>query len=156
MDATLNILLAEDHADDVFLLQQAFKKAGVTSRLHVVGNGLEAQAYLKGDGVFADRAVYPFPDVLLLNLNMPRMNGFEVLKWVRQDAQCHRLVVHVLSASIREVDVQRAYELCANSYIVKPSRVNELVAFVTSLHQWHRFVALPRCSKDAQPVATVG
>lgn len=155
MDMSFNFLLAEDHADDVFLLQQALKKAGVTSHLHVVGNGLEAQAYLKGEGVFGDRILYPFPDVLLLDLNMPRMNGFEVLEWVRQDAQCSRLVVYILSASIRAVDVRRAYELHANGYIVKPTRVNELVAFVAALHQWHRFLALPQCPNEMRPVAAV-
>ncbi len=143
MNSSLNILLAEDNEDEVFLLQQAIKKAKVAICLHVVRDGLEAQSYLKGDGAYVNREQYPFPDVLLLDLNMPRMNGFEVLQWVRGDDQCRRLVVHVLTASARGTDVDRAHELCANSYIIKPARVDELVAFVTALHQWHRFTALP-------------
>jgi DNA-binding response OmpR family regulator len=89
---------------------------------------------------------------------MPRMNGFEVLEWARQDDQCRRLVVHVLTASPREADVQRAYELGANSYVIKPSRVDELVALVKALHQWHHFTALPQkpASYENERVATQG
>ena len=144
VNRALNILLAEDNEDDVFLLREAFKRAGVGTPLHRVANGLETQAYLKGEGAYADRTTYPVPDIVLLDLNMPRMNGFEVLEWVRRDAQWSRLVVHVLTASPRETDIQRAYGLAANSYVVKPTRIDELVAFVTALHQWHRFTALPR------------
>ncbi len=143
MVSSLNILLAEDNEDEVFLLQQAIKKAKVAICLHIVKDGLEAQSYLKGDGAYANREQYPFPDVLLLDLNMPRMNGFEVLKWIRGDKQCRGLVVHVLTASARETDVDRAHELGANSYIIKPARVEELVAFVAALYQWHRFTTLP-------------
>src|SRR2546423_12221602 len=122
----LNILLAEDNPDDVFLLQEAFRKAGVRHRLDVVENGLEAVAYLKGEHVYGDRHEHPFPDLMLLDLNMPRMNGFEVLEWVRQSGECAHLMVHVVSASSREADILRAYELGANSYLVKPSRMDEL------------------------------
>jgi CheY-like chemotaxis protein len=143
MSIALIILVADDNEDDAFLLQEAFKKAGVANRLLVVGDGLEAVAYLKGDGVYSDRAAHPYPDVLLLDLNMPRMNGFEVLEWLRKDSQCRRLVVHVLTASCRDEDVRRAYDLHANSYVMKPTRVDELVAFAATLHQWHRFTCLP-------------
>jgi CheY-like chemotaxis protein len=154
MNTAFNILLAEDNADDVFLLQQAFKKAGVDSRLHLAADGAEALAYLKGEGRYSDRAASPFPDVLLLDLNMPRMNGFEVLEWVRGHPQWGGLIVHVLTTSVREVDVQRAYDLRANSYVVKPSRVDELVQFVRALHEWHHFVSLPQCSGTPPTVQT--
>lgn len=143
MNKPLNILIVDDNADDVFLLEQAFKRAGANSSLHTVHDGLEARTYLKGEGAFSDRNVHPLPDVVLLDLNMPRMNGFELLEWLRQDSGCSRQVVHVLTASSREADVQRAYDLGANSYIVKPSRMDELVAFVAALHQWHLFTVLP-------------
>src|SRR5690349_2640652 len=78
-DRRLNILLTEDNSDDVFFFQNAFNKAGPAGVLHAVSDGLEALAYLSGEGVYADRLNFPFPDVLLLDLNMPRMNGFEVL-----------------------------------------------------------------------------
>jgi len=143
MDAPLNILVAEDNEDDLFLLRQAFKKAEVPSRLQATCDGLETLSYLKGEGRFCDRTIYPFPDVLLLDLNMPRKNGFEVLEWLRQDPRCCQLITYVLSASSRDADVQRAYDLRANSYILKPSRLDELVAFVTALHTWQNFVRSP-------------
>ncbi|HYG24391.1 MAG TPA: response regulator [Verrucomicrobiae bacterium] len=139
----LHILAAEDNPDDLFLLREAFKKAAVTSSLHDVGDGLQVVAYLTGRDAFADRGVYPFPHILLLDINMPGMNGFEVLQWIRGDPECGKLTVHILSASSRQSDVQRAYELRANSYVVKPSRLSELVKFAATLHEWHRVVALP-------------
>jgi CheY-like chemotaxis protein len=142
MKSHLDILLAEDNEDDVLLLREAFRKAGATSHLHVVPGGAEALAYLKGEGPHGDRSEFPFPDLILLDLNMPRVNGFEVLEWIRQDAECGRLVVHVLTSSSRDADVQRAYDLHANSVLLKPSRVDELVALVTALHDWHRFVCV--------------
>jgi CheY-like chemotaxis protein len=141
----LNILIAEDNPDDVFFLQQAIKKAGVNCVLNSACDGIQALAYLNGEGSFNDREAHPFPDVILLDLNMPGMNGFEVLEAVRKDPRCSRLVIHVMSASSRELDVQRAYDLGANSYIIKPSRIDELVRFVSALDQWHRFIVLPRC-----------
>lgn len=138
----MNILVAEDNPDDIVLLQHAFKRAGVTTGFTTVSDGLEALKYLHGQGPFADRTRYPFPDILLLDLNMPLKNGFEVLETVRADARLTRLMVHVLTASSRVADVERAYELHANSYTVKPTRLDELAAFVQSLHQWHRYITL--------------
>jgi CheY-like chemotaxis protein len=143
MNRAFNILAVEDNADDLFLLREAFKRAAVTSQLNAVSDGIEALAYLSGREGFTDRMAHPFPDILLLDINMPRMNGFEVLEWIRQDAGCSRLVVHVLTASSRQLDVQRAYDLGANSYVVKPSRLDELAAFVKALHEWHRFISAP-------------
>jgi CheY-like chemotaxis protein len=149
VDRALNILVAEDSGDDVFLLEEALKRAGVSIRLQSVPDGMETLAYLKGEGAYGDRTIHPVPDVLLLDLNMPRMNGFEVLEWLRRDPQWSRLIVHVLTASPREADVQRSYDLGANSYVVKPTRIEELVAFVTALHQWHRFTVFPQHSLKA-------
>jgi CheY-like chemotaxis protein len=143
MNTLTNILVVDDSANDVFLLEQAFKKAAATSRLYSVSDGIDARAYLKGEREFSDRAVHPFPDLLLLDLNMPRMNGFEFLQWLRADDDCCQLVIYVLSASARDGDVHRAYQLGANSYVVKPSRMDELVSFVAAMHQWHRFTVLP-------------
>lgn len=143
MARPLNILLAEDNPDDVFLLKQAIRKAGVSSRLSVVSDGMELMAYLKREGSYANDGEHPFPDVVLLDLNMPRMNGFEALESLRRDPKLHRVVIHVLSSSARPDDVARVYDLRANSYVVKPTRLEDLVAFVTSLHQWHCFTAFP-------------
>jgi CheY-like chemotaxis protein len=139
----LDILIAEDNPDDAFILRESFRKAGVRHRIQEARDGADAMAYLKGDGGYADRIRHPFPDVLLLDLNMPRMNGFELLEWLRRDEQCRRLVVHVLTASCREADVERAYELGANSYLLKPGRMDELVALITAMERWHQFLCLP-------------
>jgi CheY-like chemotaxis protein len=153
MKSALKILLAEDNADDVFLLTQALKRIGWDPSFHVVSDGVEAIAYLEGRGDYADRDNHPLPDVLLLDLNMPRRNGFEVLEWVRKSARFHELVVHVLSASARPSDVKRVYGLNANSYLVKPTSMDELVAFVSALRTWHEFLMLPPISA-AQDSAT--
>jgi len=150
----IDILLAEDNADDVFFFRDAFKKAGGTGVLHTVSDGLEAVAYLSAEGDYNNRVSYPFPDVLLLDLNMPQMNGFEVLDWVRQNPKCGRLIVHVLTSSCRETDIQRAYDLRAISYVVKPIQVEQLVAFVSTLHEWHQFLALPT-SEDCAAIGSL-
>jgi CheY-like chemotaxis protein len=147
----LRILAAEDNADDVFILREAFRKAGVAHRMEDVSDGAAAVAYLNGESVYADRGLYPFPDFLLLDLNMPRLDGFEVLEWIRQDPRCKRLIVHVLTASSRDADVQRAYDLGANSYLLKPVRMDETVALIAALHQWHQFVRLPMQPKTQKP-----
>jgi CheY-like chemotaxis protein len=143
MKKPLDILIADDNPDDVFLLRQAFRKAGVKHNLQAVADGQQAVAYLEGKGEYADRAERPFPDVLLLDLNMPNTNGFEVLKWVRQNAGCSRLIVHVVTASCRESDIEMAYFFRANSFVVKPTRLVDLIGFVTALDHWHQFAALP-------------
>jgi len=147
MKPELNILVAEDSPEDIFLLQQAFKKAKVKSHFCQVCDGQEACSYLKGEGCWGDRVTHPLPDILLLDLNMPHKNGFEVLEWVRQHSHCSLLIVYVFSASARKADIQRAHDLKANGYVIKPNRVRDLVAFVQALHQWHKFLVIPSQGK---------
>lgn len=144
----LNVLVADDSPDDIFLLEQAFKKAGGQSRLWHVGDGQQALDYLAGKGRFSDRRAHPFPDVLLLDLNMPHKDGFEVLKWLRENPGCGLLVAYVLSASTRESDLRRALELHANGFVVKPNQISDLTKFVAALHQWHQFAVIPE-KRDA-------
>lgn len=82
---------------------------------------------------------------------MPKMNGFEVLEWLRQEPDCSGLAVHVLTASSRPCDVARAYELGANSYVIKPAKLQELIAFVAALQEWHRFVVRSSPSGNSYP-----
>jgi CheY-like chemotaxis protein len=152
MKAELNVLLADDNADDVYLFQQAFKRAGANARLLIVADGVEVLAYLKGEGVYGDRKAHPFPDVLLLDLNMPRLNGFEVLSWVRNDPQCKRVMVHILTASCDSEDSKRAYDLNVNTFVLKPSRLEELVELARAFHAWHRFVVLSPPPENRRPV----
>ena len=114
------ILLAEDREDEVMLMRRAFTKANFLNPLHVVSNGEEAIAYLQGEGKYANRDEYPLPSLLLLDLKMPRKNGFEVLQWIREQPGLSALRVVVLTASDEIRDVNRAYQLGANSFLVKP------------------------------------
>ncbi len=114
------ILLAEDEEDYVLLIRRAFSQAKIPNPLHVVWNGQEAIAYLKGEGKYSNREEYPLPDLFLLDLKMPRVNGFEVLKWVRSQPGLAPLRVLVLTSSDEIRDVNEAYKLGANSFLVKP------------------------------------
>jgi CheY-like chemotaxis protein len=114
------ILLAEDEEDYVLLIRHAFSQANIPNPLHVVWNGQEAIAYLKGEGKYSNREEYPLPDLLLLDIKMPRVNGFEVLQWIRSQPGLAPLRVLVLTSSEELRDVNEAYRLGANSFLVKP------------------------------------
>src|SRR5438132_514477 len=113
---TLNqatILLAEDNPNDVFFMKRGFEKARLLNPLQVVHDGEQAVEYLQGTGPYADRTIHPFPFLLLLDLRMPRKNGFEVLEWLRQQPGLRRLLTVVLTASKEGPDINRAYDLGA-------------------------------------------
>src|SRR3954465_14760736 len=114
------ILVAEDDEDYVILIKQVFARAHIPNPIHVVWNGEEAISYLKGTGKYSNRDEYPLPDIFLLDLKMPRVNGFEVLKWVRAQPSLSALRILVLTSSDRIRDVNEAYQLGANSFLVKP------------------------------------
>jgi CheY-like chemotaxis protein len=118
MNAQSIILLVEDSEDDVFFMQRALRQAGVHNPLHVVRNGQEAIDYLSGQNDFSDREQHPLPDLVFLDLKMPGTNGFDVLKWIRE--QPLSIPVVVLTSSSEEIDRQRAQELGADCYLLKP------------------------------------
>lgn len=121
------ILLAEDRDDDVVLIRQAFSRAHIPNPLYIVRDGSEVISYLKGDGKFSNRAEYPLPDLLLLDLKMPRTDGFEVLAWVRKQPTLAALRILVLTSSDELRDVNRAYNLGANSFLVKPHDFEDFI-----------------------------
>jgi len=133
-DKLYTILLVEDDPNDVLLIQRAFRKSNVANPIQVVGDGEEAIAYLSGQGPCADRERYPLPLLLLLDLKLPRKSGFEVLEWLRQQPGLKRLPVVVLTSSAETPDVNRAYDLGANSYLVKPVRFEDLLHMVQTLN----------------------
>jgi len=142
MPARKTILIADDDLDDIFLLQRAFSKAGVKADLHFVKDGEEAIRYLQSE----DQQKNPTPDLLLLDLKMPRVDGFSVLEWVRSQPGLKRLLVTVLTSSDSRLDINRAYDLGANSYLVKPFGNDHLVDLVEHLQTyWLGINFAPEC-----------
>jgi CheY-like chemotaxis protein len=127
------VLLVEDDENDVMFVQRAFKHAGILNPLQIVRNGDEAVAYLDGVGEFADRDRYPLPVFVLLDLKMPRRTGLEVLEWVKERSGLRRIPIVVLTSSKNDADINRAYELGANSYLVKPVSFEGLIDLAKSL-----------------------
>ncbi len=115
------ILLIEDEDHDVMFMELALQRAEVAHPLQVARDGREAIAYLKGDGKFSNRKEYPLPGLVLLDWQLPHLPGSEVLKWIRQQHAFVRLPVLVLTSSNQDADVEAAYRLGANAFIVKPS-----------------------------------
>ena len=136
MNEKQTVLLVDDSEDDIMLMKHAFQAAQFKPSVQTVSNGEEALAYLKGEDAFANREEFPLPTVMLLDLNMPRVTGFDVLAWVRTQPLLRRLTIIVFSASARAEDVERAYELGVSSYLVKPTTVAELIAMMCSLRDW--------------------
>jgi CheY-like chemotaxis protein len=114
------LLLVEDNDDDVFLMQRAIRASKLSVRLQVATNGQEALDYLAGDGKYNDRAQYPLPAVVLLDLKLPYVHGFEVLGWIRQQSALSETNVVVLTSSPEDRDQKKAKELGAKAYLVKP------------------------------------
>jgi CheY-like chemotaxis protein len=127
------ILLVEDEENDVILLQRAFRRAAIVNPLQIVRHGDDAVAYLEGTGDFADRDKYPLPVMMLLDLKLPRRTGLEVLQWVKERSVIKKIPIIVLTSSKNDEDVNRAYELGANSYVVKPVSFETLLELVKSL-----------------------
>ncbi|HZO85043.1 MAG TPA: response regulator [Verrucomicrobiae bacterium] len=113
------VLLADDNEDDVLALRHALRRAGIDVPLQVVEDGEEAIAYLRGVGRFSNRAEFPLPDLFLLDLRMPKLDGFEVLEWLRQQPSLAPLRTIVLTMSNDVFDVDRAFALGANSFLTK-------------------------------------
>ena len=127
------ILLVEDNEDDVFIFQRAFKQAEIRQRLQVVCDGQEATDYFLGQGRFADRSQFPFPVLVLLDLKLPLKHGLEVLHSIRSQPSSADTCVIVLTSSAEERDLQRAQELRAYAYLVKPPTRQTLIEVVAAV-----------------------
>lgn len=138
----IEILLVEDSLADVRLTQEAFRDAKVLNHMSVVTDGEEATQFLRREGPHADA---PRPDLILLDLNLPRKDGREVLKEIKDDPNLRRIPVVVLTTSRAEEDVLRAYNLHANCYITKPVDFTQFISVVRSIEGfWLSVVKLPR------------
>lgn len=129
----LNVLLVEDNPADAFLTETAFELADVSVRLHVTRDGEEAVDFVRHRGRFEDA---PTPDLILLDLNLPRKNGFEVLRDLKGDAQLRRIPIVMLTTSAAPHDILQAYDLHVNAYTTKPTSLEALIGFVQSLEQY--------------------
>lgn len=150
----LKTLVAEDLDSDVMILKRAFAGAGVTAALHFVKDGADAIDYLKGEGAFSNRGQHPLPSMLLLDLNMPQLGGFEVPEWLRLQPELNRMPTIVFTSSDLPEDVNRAYDLGANSYLVKPPRYDQFEETARSLESyWLKFNQPPYYAdpSSAQP-----
>jgi CheY-like chemotaxis protein len=147
------ILLAEDDESHVELTLRSFRNGGLLNPVFVVSDGEEAIAYLAGEGKYADRATYPLPSLLLLDLKMPNKDGFDVLQWIRKQPALCRLRVVVLTSSGEIRDVNRAYELGANSFLVKPIRTDEFFRLTDAIKgYWLWLSAQPEIDDSPQTI----
>jgi CheY-like chemotaxis protein len=114
-----SILVVEDEDNDAILLKRALQRAGITLPIFILPGGAEAMAYLSADPPYQDRGRYPFPSLLFLDIRMPRVDGFEVLRWIRQNPQFDNLPIIMLTGSSEKGDSDKAYQLGATSFLVK-------------------------------------
>jgi CheY-like chemotaxis protein len=137
MDNTHNsprtVLYVEDNANDFALLKLASQKCGTPFSLKHAEDGDQAISYLNGAALFGDREEYPFPDLVLLDLKLPRLDGFEVLQWIRGNPATTSIPVVVLAGSSFRADIRRALELGANSYAAKPAKFEELQVLIDQI-----------------------
>jgi len=138
------ILLVEDDENDAMLLRMAFERNGIVNPVQWVKDGLEAVAYLNGEGVYADRAKYPFPEVLLVDLKMPRMTGLELLAWINEHPEFRVIPTIVMTSSRQELDIESAYKLGANTYLTKPIAFDDLAKMVNLTHAYWAMSAKPK------------
>jgi CheY-like chemotaxis protein len=137
------ILVAEDTEDDALLLERALQRVGLQNPVQIVTDGEELLDYLRGDGRYADREVYPLPRILFTDLKMPRVDGFEVLKWVQKNPEFAVVPTIVFSNSSDPQDIQRAYQLGAHAYRVKPADVSRLEEMLRVTYEFWATCAKP-------------
>jgi len=151
------ILLVEDQPNDYLLIRRAFDKGQILNPLFVVTSGEEAVAYLSGRGRFHNRQEYPLPDLMLLDLKLPGMDGFDVLRWVRAEPGLSSLVIVVLTSSNLMFDVNEAYKLGANSFLVKPTDFDNYVATCRVLKEfWLKLNKKPETGRNKSKPENTG
>jgi CheY-like chemotaxis protein len=143
------VLLAEDDPNDRRLFQLALRRNQKPIQVHEVADGMEVIQYLKGEGKFEDRAKFPLPNLLILDLKMPRMTGLEVLHWLRHRPEFARLCTVMLSGSGLDKDVAEAYQLGVNSYFRKPNDFNHFIKVLNAIFEY--WLLTERCDGRADP-----
>ncbi|NEQ34596.1 MAG: response regulator [Leptolyngbya sp. SIO4C5] len=139
-----DILLIEDDPNDIFLIQRAFRLARLDNSIYTVKDGDTAVQYLTGEGVYADRGLYPMPGLVILDLKLPKRSGLEVLAWMREKPIIKRIPVVILTSSNQKIDIDQAYDSGVNSYLIKPVAFDSLISMVGSINDyWIRFNKYP-------------
>lgn len=144
---SLPILVAEDDDDEAMLLVHALKAIGVANPVHILSTGEQVMAYLLGKRKYADRASFPLPGVIITDLKMPRVNGFELLDWLRHRSRFKTIPALVFSNSSEPGDIERAYALGANAYLVKPRSMERLEAMMRTTFEF-----LSWCARAPAPL----
>jgi CheY-like chemotaxis protein len=137
------ILIVEDDENDATFLQRAFARAGFPNPIRRVQNGEEAIAYLKGEGIYADRERFAFPRVILTDLKMPHMDGLQLLRWLSENPQYRVVPTIVFTSSTAQADVNAAFDRGAGAYVVKPVDVRELERMARNIAEYWRMSLLP-------------
>jgi CheY-like chemotaxis protein len=149
------ILLVDDNPHDVVLIRLAFRKVGIIDTIQLVKDGAEAVRYIKGDGNYSDRLQFPAPTLVLLDLKMPQTSGFDVLHWIKSQPELAKITVVVMSGSKNDADIERAYALGANAYLIKPTKFEDLVKMMENLKEYtsgrKKGKSLARPSTASQP-----
>lgn len=129
-------MVAEDDEDTVLFMRRAFKKSGIDDGFQAVSDGVEAVAYLSGEGQYADRHKFPFPTVLLCDLKMPRMDGYELLRWLGEHESCKVVPTVIFSSSRLESDVHQCYVMGANAFLEKPTSPDEMAEVLKAMYEF--------------------
>lgn len=138
------LLIVEDNEDDIFFIDRIFKQLGARCHLTFARDGVEAVDYLSGKGKFKDRAKFPLPTIILMDLKMPRMSGFEVLEWMQRQPEIKLIPTIVVTSSTLQEDVTRAYRLGANAVMNKPVDKDSLLQMLKTFHiYWTDYVEMP-------------
>jgi CheY-like chemotaxis protein len=149
---SVTILVADDDADDRLMIHDALKENRLANDLHFVEDGEDLMHYLHGRGKYEDRTTYPLPGLILLDLNMPRMDGREALREIKGDEHLRGIPVVVLTTSKAEEDIYRTYNLGVNSFITKPVTFDSLVVITRELGRyWFEIVELPASARAGAP-----
>lgn len=150
----MRVLVADDDVNDAFFLSHAFEKADLNAVVHYVRDGQELMDYLEGKAPFLNQRAYPMPHMLILDLNLPRFDGFQVLSWLRESTRLRHLPVIILSGSAEPGAFQRAFELGALEFFVKPQDPRQLVPMVKEVEKlWREVSAAAALQETLTPVS---
>lgn len=150
------ILIVEDDPDDQHLIESSFRWIGVTDPIHIAGNGLEAIAYMMGDGKYSDRAKFEYPTFVLTDLKMPGADGFAVLEFLKRNPEWAIIPTVVFSASADLDDIKKSYMLGASSYHKKPGMLDELRSQLKVLHDYWMTCQVPAVDSTGRQLPTNG